>query len=105
MLFSRYWGVLLQSTGMDVHLWTLCSSKGFFCKSLFLFLVNPSSSSGVFASLWKVKNSKTIKFFIWQISLRKVNTLDRVSRKLANLIGLQCCILYRRVVEYLDHIL
>lgn len=56
----------------------------------------------VFALSEKVQIFKKVKFFVWQILYGRVNTLDKVLRKVLDLIGTWCCILCRRVVEDLD---
>lgn len=71
-----------------VCFWNPCPFEGFSCKSFFLCLVNPSTTSGVFSSLWTVKVPNKVKFFcVAQVLHKRVNTLDWVLRKVPNLIG------------------
>lgn len=59
-----------------------------------LWLVNPSPERDlIFASMWRMKIPKKVKFIVWQILHERVNTLDRVSRKMSNLMGSWYCIL------------
>lgn len=43
--------------------------------------------------MWRMKIPKKVKFIVWQILHERVNTLDRVSRKISNLTGSWYCIL------------
>lgn len=57
----------LRGGGMDIRVWSLGPSKGFSCCSLFHLLSSSSipHSAPLFASIWKVKVPKKIKFFRW----------------------------------------
>lgn len=52
----------------------------------FLCLVNLSSlMNSIFASMWRMRILKKVKFFVWQVLHERVNALDRVPRKVPNL--------------------
>lgn len=70
----------------------------------FFRLLDPSPiRESVFYVVCRIKIPKKIKFFIWQISLGQVNTLDRLA--MTSLMGSFCCILCWKVEEDLDHLL
>lgn len=82
------------------------SCNRFSCRSLFQCLVGLSLSLHsclAFSSLWKIKIPNEVKLFVADSG--RVNSLDHIMRKSSFLIGLQCCILCRSVVEDLDHLL
>ena len=63
----------------DVCAWSPNLSQGFMCKSLFNLLLNPSPSrESVFNVVWRIKVSKKVRFFIWQVLLGQDNTMDRL---------------------------
>ena len=55
--------------------------------------------------IWRIKIPKKVRFFIWQVLLGRVNTLDRLVRGRTSFVGLFCCILCRKAEEDLDHLL
>lgn len=56
----------------------------------------------VFDVLWRIRIPKKVKSFLWQVLLGRVNTMDRLVRKMPLLLGSFCCILYRKVGENLN---
>lgn len=87
----------------DVRVWTPNSARGFsfhFVSFPPTLLAAPKIT--VFAFHLKVKISKNVKFCVWQDSLGRANTLDRVQRHFSLVLYPQWCILCRRHEEDLN---
>lgn len=70
-----------------------------------LFSLNSKICLLVFSVLWKIKFSRKVKFFTWQVLHGHTNMMDRLAWKLLSLVGSFCCILYRKAEKDMDHIL
>ena len=53
--------------------------------------------------VWRATVPKKVRFFIWQVLLGRVNTVDRLVRKRTLLVSPFCCILCWKVEEDLDY--
>lgn len=80
---------------MDVHIWSPNPSQGFSCNSLFN-LLDPPQLGSLFFMVWRIKNLKKVRFFIWFVLLSCVNTMDIFARKKSSFVGPFCCILSGR---------
>jgi hypothetical protein len=75
-------------------LWTLSSRHGFVAKSYYTMLISPNSKeSGSFPwkSIWKMKASPCIAFFLWATTMGRILTVDNLRRWGFHLIN-QCCL-------------
>lgn len=69
-------------------MWLHNHPEGFSSNSLFLCLVDPSLlRDSVFALMWRMRILKKIKFFIWLVVHGRVNTVDKMSRRILSLMG------------------
>ncbi|TYK04295.1 serine/threonine-protein phosphatase 4 regulatory subunit 3-like isoform X2 [Cucumis melo var. makuwa] len=50
------------------------------------------------------EGSQEVRFFIWQVLLGRVNTVDRLVRKRTLFVGPFCCMLCQKAEEDLDHL-
>lgn len=97
-------GCIFREGRKDVRVWNPNPSRGFTNKSLFSHLLDPFSySESVFDVVCKAKVPMKVRFFIWQVLLGHVNTVNRLVRKRTLLVGLFCCMLCRKAEEDLDH--
>ena len=56
---------------------------GISCKSFFRVLVHSSPVvESVFDALSRIKIPKKVRFFVWQVWLGRLNSMDKVSRKM-----------------------
>lgn len=89
-----------------MKVWSLNPLEGFSCKSFLHILMDPSPiGESVFLILWRIKVSRKVRFFTWQVLRGRGNMKDRLSRKLPSLVGSFYCIFCRKVEEDIDHIL
>ena len=76
---------------------------GYTCKSLFSLLLDLAPlKESFFDVVWRTKVPKKVRFFIWQVLLGLVITVDRLVRRTL-LVGPFCCILCPKVEEDLYH--
>lgn len=99
-----YWGMLWLGKGERTFVVGVLT-LGFLVNLYFsTYWIPLPLQSRVFCSL-EGGNEKKVKFFIRHVIYGRVNTLDRLSRKMSSLVGPFCCILCRRAEEDLDHLL
>ena len=86
--------------------WELNASGIFTTKSTFLNLTKRFPIAFVLVcTIWKIKVPKKVKFFLWSLSYRSLNTHDKLQRKLhyATLNPSMCCLCFRNE-ETLDQL-
>lgn len=78
-LLSLLEGCSFREGRRDVRVRNPNPSRGFSGKSMFSLLLDPTSHiESIFGVLWKTKVHKKVWFFIWQVLLGWVNTVDRL---------------------------
>jgi hypothetical protein len=78
----------------DSMVWTLSSWHGFVTKSYYIMLTSPNCKEpGSFSwqSIWKVKTSPRIAFFLEATAMDRILTVDNLTRWEFQLIN-QCCL-------------
>ena len=88
----------------DVRAWNPNPSWGFSYRSMFSLLLDLAPLKwSVFDVVCRIKALKKVRFFIWQVLLGQVNTVDRLVRR-TPLVGPFYCMLCRKVEEDLDNV-
>jgi len=76
--------------------------KSFEVKSFHKVLSIPIQSSFPWKSIWKVKVSLRVAFFVWSATLGRILTLDNLQKR--NIIMIEWCYMCKTCEEYIDRL-
>ena len=95
------------SDGIDSLKWTPNVNGNFTTKSTFLNVTkrSPSIAVPLIRHIWKNKIPKKMKFFLWPLAYRNLNTHEKLQKKVQNttLSPSMCCLCFKEE-ETLDHL-
>ena len=95
-LLSLLEGCFSREGRSDARVWNPNPNRGYTYKSLFSLLLD-SPKESVFYVVWRIKVPKKVRFFIWQVLLGRVNTINKLVRRRTSLLGPFCCMLFHFV--------